>query len=181
MYGELDPISIRERRKRLPMHWYAISTKPHREYVAEANIHRLGVETFCPQIKQDRIIRRKMQSTIAPLFPGYLFAQFSIDQQYRAIGYARGVRRVVAFGSEPAIVDESLIEAIKCRLQEGYIVITGPQLLPGQTVRIENGPLQGFQGIFEREIPGHQRAVILLKALSYQARVVIDLQSVVNL
>ena len=159
------------------MHWYAISTRPHRESVAEANLRRLGVETFCPQIKQDRIIRRKMQPAIAPLFPGYLFAQFSIDKQYRAIEYARGVRRVVAFGSEPAIVDESLIETIRCRLEDGYIVIPGSQLLPGQNVRIENGPLQGFQGIFEREIPGYQRAVILLNALSYQARVVIDLQS----
>ena len=163
------------------MYWYAISTKPHQEYVAEANLRRMGVETFCPQIKEERIFRRKMQSTLAPLFPGYLFAKFSLDQQYRAIVYARGVRRVVAFGSEPAVVDECLIEAIKGRLYEGHIVIQRSQFLPGQPMRIEKGPLQGLQGVFEREMPGYQRAVVLLRALSYQARVVIDLQSIVNL
>jgi transcriptional antiterminator RfaH len=163
------------------MHWYAISTKPHQEYVAEANLHRLGVETFCPQIKQDRIIRRKMQATIAPLFPGYLFAQFSLDQQYRSIVYARGVRRVVAFGSEPAIVDEGLIDTIKSRLTGDYIHLPQTQFKPGQHVRIQDGPLHGIEAIFERGLPGPQRAVILLKTLSYQARVVVDQRAIVNL
>lgn len=163
------------------MYWYAISAKPHQEKVAENNLQQLGVETFSPQVRQNRIIRRKMQSTLSPLFPGYLFARFSLDQQYRAILYARGVRRVVAFGPKPAIVDESLIESIKSRLHEGYIPLPGIQFLPGQPVRIENGPFHGLQAIFEREMPGYQRAVILLRALSYQARVVVDLKSIVNL
>lgn len=163
------------------MHWYAISTKPHQEYVAEANLQRLGVETFCPQIRQDRIIRRKMQATVAPLFPGYLFAQFSLDQQYRAIVYARGVRRVVAFGSEPAIVDEGLIDTIKSRMTNEYIQLPDTQFMPGQPVRVQDGPLHGIEAVFQRGLPGSQRAVILLKTLAYQARAVVDQRAIVNL
>jgi len=52
---------------------------------------------------------------------------------------------------------------------------------PGQVVRIQEGPLHGLEAIFEREMPGYQRAVLLLRALSYQARVVVDMAHIVNL
>lgn len=163
------------------MQWYAINTKPHQEYVAEANLHRLGVKTFCPQIRQDRMIRRKMQMTMSPLFPGYLFAQFSVDRQYRSIVYARGVRRVVAFGSEPAIVDEGLIDTIKSRMTDEYIHLPDAQFMPGQPVRIQDGPMHGIEAVFQRGLPGSQRAVILLRTLAYQASVVVDQKAIVNL
>lgn len=163
------------------MQWYAINTKPHQEYVVVANLHRLGVKTFCPQIRQDRMIRRKMQTAMSPLFPGYLFAQFSIDRQYRSIVYARGVRRVVAFGSEPAIVDEGLIDIIKSRMTDEYIHLPDAQFMPGQPVRIQDGPMHGIEAVFQRGLPGSQRAVILLRTLAYQARVVVDLKAIVNL
>jgi len=52
---------------------------------------------------------------------------------------------------------------------------------PGQAVRIQEGPLHGLEAIFEREMPSYQRAVLLLRALSYQARVVVDIADIVNL
>lgn len=163
------------------MPWYAISTKPHQERVAEQNLYRLGVETFCPMIKERRLVRRKSRVLASPLFPGYLFADFSLHGQYRSVVYARGVKKVIAFGSMPAIVDESLIEAIKTRVQDGYVMLSNTEFKPGQLVRIQEGPLHGLEAIFEKKLTGSQRAVLLLRALSYQARVVVDLGQIVNL
>jgi transcriptional antiterminator RfaH len=163
------------------LHWYAISTKPHQERLAEANLQKLGLETFCPLLKEHRIIRRKPQTTVNPLFPGYMFARFNLDSHYRAVMYARGVRRVVSFGPEPAIVDAGMIEAIKSRLHEGYLLAPVQQFKPGQLVRILNGPLHGLEAVFEKTMTGSQRAVILLRALSYQARAVVDLRYIANL
>jgi transcriptional antiterminator RfaH len=163
------------------IHWYAVSTKPHQETVAEMNIRRLGVETFCPQLKQQKMIRRKQQTCTVPLFPGYLFARFEMDHHYRFILYSRGIKRIVSFGEEPAIVEDNLIEGIRSRLQDGRVLESGSEFCQGQVVRIEDGPLHGLEAIFEREMTGAQRAVLLLKALSYQARVVVDLKAIVNL
>lgn len=163
------------------MHWYAVNTKPHQEHLAEFNLQRFGVETFCPLLKQSKVVRRRQQNSISPLFPGYLFARFRIEEQYRAVLYARGVRNIVAFGSTPATVDEEMIEAMKCRLRNGYVTVPVSIFTPGQVVRIQEGPLHGLEAIFQREMPGYQRAVLLLRTLSYQARVVVDLAHIVNL
>jgi len=43
----------------------------------------------------------------------------------------------------------------------------------GQVLRIQEGPMRGIEAVFEREMPGQQRALLLLKTLAYQARVVV--------
>lgn len=163
------------------MHWYAVSVKSHQERLVELNLQRLGVETFCPLLKQWKVIRRKQQMSTSPLFPGYLFARFRMEDQYRAVIYARGVRNIVAFGHTPAVIDEELIGAIKSRLHNGCVIAPASTFRRGQVVRIQEGPLHGLEAIFEREMSGCQRVVLLLRALSYQVRVVLGLEHVVNL
>jgi transcriptional antiterminator RfaH len=162
-------------------YWYAVCTKPHHERRAELNLLRLGVETFNPQLKERKVIRRVRRVVTVPLFPGYLFAKLDLDNQFRAVSYAKGVRRIVAFGSTPAKVDDELIEAIKVRLINGEVIAPARVLKAGQTVKIQDGPLGGLHAIFEREMTGQQRAVLLLRTLAYQARVVVPLEQVVNL
>jgi transcriptional antiterminator RfaH len=162
------------------MNWYAVNTKPHQENSADLNLQRLNVETFFPLLKKDKTIRRKKQTVIEPLFPGYLFARFSLDTHYRAVHYARGVSKVVGFGMEPATVDEGVIESIKSRLQDGYITMQPLSLVPGEVVQIQEGPFKGLEAVFEREMGDCQRVVLLLHALSYQASLIVDLQQVVH-
>jgi transcriptional antiterminator RfaH len=163
------------------MHWYAVNTKPRQENLAELTLQRLGVETFNPRLKQNRLIRKRLQTIVCPLFPGYLFARFNLGIQYRTVNFARGVQKIVSFGSTPATVDEEMVESIKSMLQDGCVIVQTPSFSAGQTVRVQSGPLKGLEAIFEREMGDHQRAVLLLKTLSYQARVVVDLDQVVNL
>jgi len=162
------------------MHWYAVRTKPNQERQAELSVQRLGVETFYPQMKQRRVIRRREQTIIGSLFPGYLFARLNMAVHYRAAKYARGVLDLVAFGSIPAIVDDEIIEGMRARLRDGCLTLPAPALTPGEVVRIQAGPLQGLEAVFEREMSDHQRIVLLLRTLTYQARVVLPFEQVVN-
>ena len=95
------------------MNWYAVNTQPRREEVAELNLRRLGVETFFPRIREERVIRRRREVVTGPLFPGYLFARFDLATSFRAVNYARGVKQVVSFGAVPAPVDEEVLDAIR--------------------------------------------------------------------
>jgi transcriptional antiterminator RfaH len=160
------------------MNWYAVNTKPHQEYLAELMLQRLGAETFCPQIKHSKLVGQKRMTAAGPLFPGYIFVRFNLDTQYRAVNYAQGVRKIVAFGQEPAIVNDDLIESIKLKLEDGYVTVEKPAFASGQAVRIQEGPFRGFDAIFVREMSDQQRVVLLLQALSYQARVIVDLEHV---
>lgn len=51
--------------------WRFLKTKPSQEDLAELSLERLGVESFCPQIGQNKIIRRKWQAVSYYLFRGW--------------------------------------------------------------------------------------------------------------
>ena len=163
------------------MPWYTVNTKPQHERVAELSLQKLGVETFYPQLKQRKVIRRRAETRIGPLFPGYLFARFQLDTQYRAVTYASGVRNIVTFGTMPATVEDEIIEGIRARLHDGYLTVPAPSFMPGEIIRIQTGPLQGLEAIFVREMSDHERVVLLLRTLTYQARVVLPVEQVVNI
>lgn len=156
------------------MNWYAVRIKNREEEIAEGSLRRLGVEVFSPKLKQKKTIRRKRQTVVAPLFPGYFFASFNVHTQFNAVNFAHGVRHVVVFGLVPAVVDKEMIESIRSRLEDGVLIIQPTTFHPGQTVSIEDGHLRGLQAVFEREMTGQERVVLLLDSLSYQAHVVID-------
>ena len=163
------------------MFWYVVKAKPHQERVAELNLQLLGVETYCPILREGKEIRGRQRIRVAPLFPGYLFARFHLKNQHRSVLYARGVSTIVTFGSTPATVDDEMITAIKSRLQTRYVTMPNRSFRSGQRVQIQEGPLRGLEAIFERQVvSSNQRAVLLLRALSYQARIVVDLSNVVN-
>jgi transcriptional antiterminator RfaH len=155
------------------MNWYPIQTKPKQERLASANLSHIGIESFLPLMKERKGTRRTEETITTPLFPGYLFAKFDPIDHYRTVKYARGVRSIVTIGMAPAIVDEEIIASIQKRMEEGYLTVSTPGIAKGQLVRIQDGPMRGLEAIFECEMPGQQRALLLLKALAYQARVVV--------
>jgi transcriptional antiterminator RfaH len=163
------------------MKWYVVSAKPRQEKIAAQNLARLGVEPFFPQIRRNRRGVRGVNRSVSPLFPGYLFARFDRVTHYRAVNFAQGVRKVVMFGSTLAEVEAEMIESIRSKLTDGILTVAPPSFHPGQSVRIEEGPLKGLEAVFEREMDDRERVVVLLKAISYQARVVVNLDSVANL
>jgi len=156
------------------MDWYLVHSKPRQEVIAEMNLQRWEVETFCPQLRQTKLIRGKKRTAIIPLFPGYLFSRFDFYTEYRKVLYAHGVANVVMFGTIPAKVDEEIVETIRARTHEGFVQLSPPSFISGQTVQIQEGPLKGLLAVFERELTGTQRVALLLKNVSYNARVVID-------
>jgi transcriptional antiterminator RfaH len=161
--------------------WYAVNTKTRYEAIACASLERHGVEVFLPMLRERKVLRGKRCLTTSPLFPGYLFANFDVSSQLRAVTYAQGVRNLVTFGNGPSMVDESIIHAIRSQLTEGVIELSEDRFSPGQVVRIQDGPLCGLEAVFEKKLDGTSRAVLLLKAMSFQARVILDSRHVANM
>jgi len=160
------------------MHWYAVSTKPHQEKQAELHIKQCGIECFLPLLKESKIIRRMRKTVIEPLFPGYLFARFDLDKHYRAVCYATGVRKIVEFGSGPVKLDATMIEAIKERLNNGYVTLMPIRPVHGQVVHIKGGPLAGLEAVFVREMTERNRVLVLLNTLGFHAKLTLNIDQV---
>ncbi len=169
--------SFLDRLRCCEMRWYVLSTKSNHERQAEQNIRRMGVQCFLPLLQEQRIIRCKVKTIIAPLFPGYLFVRINLSEHYRAVKYARGVRKIVEFGATPVEVDSAVIDDIKNRLASPEASALGMQkeLSRGQLVQIKDGPFVGLEAVFMREMSGHQRAMVFLRTLALQARVVLEI------
>lgn len=78
------------------------------------------------------------------------------------------------------MVDESIIDAIRSQFTEGVIELFDDRFSPGQIVRIQDGALCGLEAVFVKKLDGASRAVVLLKAISFQARVILESQYVAN-
>jgi transcriptional antiterminator RfaH len=161
--------------------WYAVNTKTRCEAIACASLDRHGVEVFLPMLRERKVLHGKCRPTTSPLFPRYLFAKFDVSSQLRTVKYARGVKNIVTFGSGPSVVDDSIIQAIRSQLTEGVIELSEDRFSPGQIVRIQDGPLCGLEAVFEKKLAGTSRAVLLLKAMSFQARVILESRYVANM
>ena len=159
-------------------HWYVIHTHPKQEDRAEINLRAGKVETFAPKHKQ-RFYSPKSKGPayrVKPLFPGYIFARFDIENRLHDIQFTRGVHSVVRFGDTHVPVDDEIIDIIQSRkTKEGFIMI-GEEFEHGDELVVTSGPFKGFTGIFERKMKDADRVMILLKTVSYQSHVMLDRQ-----
>lgn len=160
------------------MFWYVLHIKPRREKIAILNLQRLGVEAFSPFIKNSKATYRGRETAPQPFFPGYIFCKFDLRLQYRMVNYSSGVVRVVRFGSTLAYVEEEIIESIKERTENGLVKLNPSSITMGQVVRIQEGPLKGFEAVFESYLKDSDRVAVLLRNVSYQTRVIMDVGNI---
>jgi transcriptional antiterminator RfaH len=156
--------------------WYVIHTKPKQENRTYANLQAWGIKTFSPLLKERQYKPHSSQSSYVnkPLFPQYLFAQFNAEALLHKICFTRGVHNVVSFGGKPVPLDDEVIECLKVRVDEDGFVKPSEEFRPGDKVVIKDGPLKEIAGALERDLRDHERVLILLEVVNYQARVLIE-------
>ena len=152
--------------------WYVVHTHVKQEERAHENLRAWGVETLHAKLRTRRYNEFTGAPTnlTQPLFPRYIFAKFNAREQLPKIRFTRGVNNVVCFGENPAPVDEDIIDIIRARIDENGFVNANDELKPGDKVVISAGPLRNLIEIFEREVKGSERSMILLTAIEYQGR-----------
>ena len=153
--------------------WYAVMAKPRKEQTSASFLEQAGIETYYPEVNECFSVKGRRCVRRAGLFPGYFFARFDYDKQYRTVSYCRGVRKILTFGQAPAEVESGLLDDIRKRLSR-QDMIPIPRLTHGEVVRISHGPLTGVEGVFDSCLSGKERVVVLLRTLSYQSRVVLE-------
>ncbi|HEV7859965.1 MAG TPA: transcription termination/antitermination NusG family protein [Pyrinomonadaceae bacterium] len=160
--------------------WYVVQTGLKQEERAAHNLNAWGMETFSPKLR----LRRRNPFTgtllngVGPMFPRYIFARFDASVLLHKVNYTRGVHYVVSFGGNPAPVDDSIIGLIKAQMGDDGLVHLGGEFKHGDEVKIKDGPLRNFVGVFDHRINNTDRVEILLTTVNFQARIVIEVECV---
>lgn len=146
--------------------WYLVRTKAGEERIAQDHVARLAADVLLPLLKVR--VRRwgRMVDSVVPLFPSYLFAQLDYEREFGRVRFTRGVREIVCFGHQPAGVPRWIVEEMKQRCAQGPAELPRHPFLPGEPVRVIDGPLRWFEGIFQHHLSGGERVAVLLSAMS---------------
>ena len=152
--------------------WYLVYSKPQQERLALENLERQGYESYLPFIRSRRRRSGRYISVIEPMFPRYLFLHLSDEtDNWGPIRSTIGVSKLVRFGDMPARVPDDLIDALKRREDaSGVQNLPEPAFKAGEKVRIVEGPMAGYEGIFHAKT-SQERVVILLEIVGQSTRV----------
>ena len=159
---------------------YAVRTKPRQEAQALDHLERQAFTTYLPLIKTPRRRLGKWQSSVEPLFPGYLFVCIDPSAQSTApIRSTRGVLGLVRFGNELRPVPHGVVERLAASQAERDTPIDPAALFrPGTEVMIADGALAGVRAIFEAR-SSDDRVYLLFELLGKTNRIEVPAHQVV--
>jgi len=149
------------------MHWYLIHTKPRQEKCALQNLQQQGYQCYLPTLLSEKLRQGILTIIDEPLFPRYLFirlGQGNSAKSWVPIRSTKGVSRLVSFGTEPAKIDDDLVELL--RVQEAAVKERPERLFqPGERVCLTDGAFAGIEGIYQMA-DGERRVMVLIELLS---------------
>jgi len=156
-------------------HWYIFHSKPLKENLLWEQLCLRKLETFHPRIKVQPVNPRARKERA--YFPGYVFVRVDLEQvNWSTLHWMPGGTGLVAFGAEPAYVPDSLIQAIRQRVEQINARGGEPleELKRGDPVTIRGGAFDGYEAIFDGRGSGNERVCVLLTFLqALQKRLVL--------
>ncbi len=158
--------------------WFCVRAKPKAEHLAAMHLRQLGadspLEVFCPRIRFRRPTRRGPRIFCEALFPGYLFARFTLQHQLRAVTYCSAVTGVLQFGGNYPVVPPEFVEALRTEMDDDEVCQVQAELEEGQDIEIGDGPLRGFAGRVLQVHSGRDRVRVLLEFLGREQTVDVE-------
>ncbi|HEX2697005.1 MAG TPA: transcription termination/antitermination NusG family protein [Anaerolineales bacterium] len=156
--------------------WYVLQSKAHKEEFLCDQLLSHNVKAFCPHIRTQPVNPRARK--VKPYFPGYIFVQLDFENsQSSALHWMPGAVGFVSYDGRPADVPESLVNAIRRRVDE--INAAGGELFeslkPGERVMINDGPFAGYEAVFDTRLSGMDRVRVLLKLLQQRRQFPLEL------
>ena len=146
--------------------WYVAHSKPRNEDLLWKQFLLRNFESYFPCLKIKTVNPRARQ--VQPYFPGYLFVHVDLEKTGRSeLEWIPGGAELVSFGDEPACVSDSLIFAIKQRIEQLERSSAECCVLfsKGDIVHIHNGAFSGYEAIFDGQLSGNDRVRVLLSLL----------------
>lgn len=156
--------------------WYALRTKARKEDVVWQQLRTQDIENYYPRVRVHPVNPRARK--VKAYFPGYIFIRTDLGEKgVSAFQWMPHSLGLVAFGGEPAAIPDHALHEMQQRVQEiaeaGGEIFDG--LTPGDSVRIHDGPFEGYEAIFDARLDGQARVRVLLQFINNQREVPVEL------
>lgn len=156
-------------------HWFALYTKPHKEYLVRDRLSGRGVDVYLPEVRV--AVRRRDRREMRPFFPHYLFARLDWTEGLMAqLRWTPGLRRIVSADGQPVPVPDEVVAALRrCLADMGEI---GPEepFHRGDLVQMIAGPFEGLEAVFERRLSPQGRVRVFLELMSRWVATDLDIE-----
>jgi transcription antitermination factor NusG len=154
------------------LQWFALRIRSRHEGRVAVALQSKGYEEFLPLYRHRQRWSDRIKETYRPLFPGYVFCRFDVNKRLPIL-VTPAVMLIVGSGKTPLPVDETEISALQSIVKSGLRAQPWPFLQVGQRVRIDQGVLQGVEGILIGLRKPH-RLVVSVTLLQRSVAVEID-------
>lgn len=161
--------------------WFCLKAQTKREHVAADHVRQIeGVKVFLPRIRFQRKTARGPVWFNEALFPGYLFAWFDFQSQFRQVHHAHGVRGVVHFGDRWPAIPAAAIAELQITLGAESLHVVSDAIDAGEKIEIVTGAFRGLKAVVTRTLPARERVQVLLEFLGRQTIAEIHVTQVVR-
>lgn len=152
--------------------WYAVQVRTRWERSAANLLTGKGYQTLLPTYQSQRRWSDRVRSVGLPLFPGYVFCRFDVNNRLPIL-ITPGVISLVGRGRIPVPVEATEIATLETLVSSGLPAEPWPYLEVGQRVRIDDHALRGMEGIL-LGFKGHRRIVVSVTLLRRSVALEID-------
>ena len=159
--------------------WIVVRSKPRSEKVAHNELVKKNIESYLPLLKERRKWSDRKKWVEFPLFSSYLFARIDIKDSIFVL-QTQGVNTIVKFGKQIAIVQNSVIEAIRLAMEGGYKLEPVEYFVEGNRVEVVAGPMNGVKGIVAK-LKGQNRLIIKIDAIQQALSIQIESKFIKNI
>jgi transcription antitermination factor NusG len=156
--------------------WYAVYTRSRFEKKLFQNLQKSKKQAFLPLIKEKRAWSDRMKMIMVPLLPSYVFVKLPKQDLYQIYSYP-GVVRLVSFEGKPCEIREEEIGLLETIVLHGTNVKCASSCMVGDSVKIIQGPLTGWEGKVER-LCGQSRVVFQFDSIQQAISVEVNLEDI---
>ena len=157
-------------------HWYAIRTHSRSEKIVRDHLVARGIEEYLPLVKRISHWKDRKKVIEWPVFQGYCFARFCIEQSSTVLQIP-GVIEIVGNGHRPEPIIEEEIRALRHVMGQSVPYELHPYLEDGTTVSVTRGPFEGISGTLVQKGDGC-RLVLSIHLVRQSVAVHIDADDV---
>lgn len=153
--------------------WYVLRTMTGHEDKVKARLENREecLNILLPKDEITYKIRGREIKRLKPLFPGYVFVQMELQEEYRySIKNTPGVINFIGYGNEPSPVEDLEIENILEMIESGETRESAPFEV-GDQVHVTDGPFMGISGFVSDINPKKSRLKVEVEILGKQVPV----------
>ena len=153
-------------------YWYALQTRSRHEKVVRDQLAGKSITHLLPLWRKRSIWKDRVKHVEIPLFSGYLFGYFALQDKV-AVLETVGVVRIVGINGKAVPIPDEQVAAVRTLMEHRLPCSPHPYLVEGMRVRIKCGLLAGTEGILIAKKQRH-RLVISVDIINQAVAVEVD-------